>query len=109
MNKRIINRRAFLSKSTVCIAGVGIAGSGTVYSRQNSNREQQQPAIREYRMLGRTGFKVSDIGCGYPGTASESVLKAAIAGGINFIDSYEIETSLINLVRQISIELESNQ
>lgn len=71
------------------MAGVGIAGSGTMYSRQNSNQEQQQPAIREYRMLGRTGFKVSDIGCGYPGTASESVLKAAIAGGINFIDSIE--------------------
>ncbi|MHC1730673.1 MAG: aldo/keto reductase [Bacteroidales bacterium] len=89
MNKITINRRAFLSKSTVCMAGVGIAGSGTVYSRQNSNQEQQQTAIREYRMLGRTGFKVSDIGCGYPGTASESVLKAAIAGGINFIDSIE--------------------
>ncbi len=71
------------------MAGVGIAGSGTMYSRQNSNQDQLQPAIREYRMLGRTGFKVSDIGCGYPGTASESVLKAAVAGGINFIDSIE--------------------
>lgn len=71
------------------MAGVGIAGSGAMYGRQNTGQEQQQSSIKEYRMLGRTGFKVSDIGCGYPGTASESVIKAAIAGGINFVDSIE--------------------
>ena len=89
MNKRTINRRSFLSKSSVCMAGVGIAGSGAMYGRQNNNQESQQPSIREYRTLGRTGFKVSDIGCGFPGMASESVIKAAIAGGVNFIDSIE--------------------
>jgi len=89
MDKRTVNRRIFLSKSTACMAGVGIAGSGAMFGREISPREQLQPEIREYRTLGRTGFKVSDIGCGFPGTASESVLKAAVAGGINFIDSIE--------------------
>lgn len=89
MNNRTINRRSFLSKSSVCMAGVGIAGSGAMYGRQNSTKEHMQPAIREYRVLGRTGFRVSDIGCGFPGAANESVIKAAIAGGINFIDSIE--------------------
>ena len=89
MDKRTVNRRIFLSKSTACMAGVGIAGSGAMFGREISPREQLQPEIREYRTLGRTGFKVSDIGCVFPGTASESVLKAAVAGGINFIDSIE--------------------
>jgi len=84
-----INRRAFLSKSTVCMAGVGIAGSGTIYSRDKYNKDQELPAIREYRVLGRTGFKVSDIGCGAMGINNEGVLKAIISGGINFIDTAE--------------------
>ena len=75
MDKRTVNRRIFLSKSTACMAGVGIAGSGAMFGREISPREQLQPEIREYRTLGRTGFKVSDIGCGFPGTASESVRK----------------------------------
>ena len=83
-----INRRAFLSKSTVCMAGVGMAGPTTICGRDN-HYQDQQPAIREYRILGRTGFRVSDIGCGFPGMANESVIKAAIAGGINFIDTIE--------------------
>lgn len=84
-----IDRRSFLSKSTAMMAGAGIAGTGAVFSRENRIPEQQNPVIREYRVLGRTGFKVSDIGCGFPGMANESVLKAAIAGGINFIDTIE--------------------
>ncbi|TNF42916.1 MAG: hypothetical protein EP313_00170, partial [Bacteroidetes bacterium] len=71
-----INRRDFLSRSTICMAGVGIAGTGSAYSRETGNhkqeKDQEQPAIREYRILGRTGFKVSDIGCGFPGMANES-------------------------------------
>lgn len=84
-----INRRDFLSKSTACMAGVGIAGSGAMYGESNLKQEHQLPVIKEYRILGQTGFKVSDIGCGYPGMANEGILKAAIAGGINFIDSIE--------------------
>lgn len=89
MKTKRINRRSFLSKSTVCIAGAGIAGSGALFSRDNRNQEQAQPTIREYRILGRTGFRVSDIGYGFPGMANESILKAAIAGGMNFIDTIE--------------------
>lgn len=89
MKQKTVNRRTFLSKSTACITGVGIAGTCAMFGRENLPHEQKQPAIKEYRVLGRTGFRVSDIGCGYPGLANESVLKAAIAGGINFIDTIE--------------------
>jgi len=71
------------------MAGVGVASSGAIFGRENLAGNHQEPTIREYRSLGRTGFRVSDIGCGFPGMANESVLKAAIAGGINFIDSIE--------------------
>jgi predicted aldo/keto reductase-like oxidoreductase len=89
MSLRRIDRRTFLSKSSICVAGVGIAGSATIYSGDKHNQEQEQPEIREYRVLGRTGFRVSDIGCGAMGITNENVLKAIISGGINLIDTAE--------------------
>lgn len=43
--------------------------------------------IKDYRRLGRTGAMVSDIGSGIP--YSESVLKAVIDSGVNFIETAE--------------------
>lgn len=41
--------------------------------------------IREYRILGRTGFKVSDIGFGRP--ANAGLIKASIDQGVNYLDT----------------------
>jgi predicted aldo/keto reductase-like oxidoreductase len=89
MSTRRIDRRTFLSKSSICMAGVGIAGSGTIYAGVKNAPQQEQPKIREYRTLGRTGFRVSDIGCGAMGITNDNVLRAIISGGINFIDTAE--------------------
>ncbi len=40
-----------------------------------------------YKTLGRTGFKVSDISIGFP--PNESVLKAGLRSGMNYIDTAE--------------------
>ena len=46
--------------------------------------------IKEYRTLGRTGFKVSDISFGSAELAEPSLLRAVLDGGINYIDSSEV-------------------
>ncbi|MFC2172865.1 aldo/keto reductase, partial [Acidobacteriota bacterium] len=51
--------------------------------------EETRTAIKDYRILGRTGFKVSDIALG--GTADEAgVLRYAFEKGINYIDTAEV-------------------
>ena len=52
-------------------------------------KEQNELKIKEYRVLGRTGFKVSDISMGAGGLTNPSVMKAALDMGINYIDTAE--------------------
>ena len=48
------------------------------------------PRIKEYRTLGRTGFKVSDIAFGSAELADPSLLQAILDVGVNYIDSSEV-------------------
>ncbi len=45
-----------------------------------------KPQVR-YRMLGRTGLKVSEVGCGCEGISDISVIERALDLGINFFDT----------------------
>ncbi len=83
-----LKRREFISKSTL---GLMCAGSGMLSfdaSRENSD-SGKQVRIKDYRILGRTGFRVSDIGCGPALMTSENLLKAVIDSGVNIIDTAE--------------------
>jgi hypothetical protein len=77
------------------MAGVGIAASGAAHTEPGNGNHKTGERIRnnlqyvEYRILGRTGFKVSDIGCGFPGMAKRKYTESCNCGGINFIDSIE--------------------
>ena len=51
------------------------------------DRDPEMPAIKEFRMLGRTGFQVSDVSSGSP--RNETLLKALLNAGVNFIDTGE--------------------
>jgi predicted aldo/keto reductase-like oxidoreductase len=73
----------FLLKSAATL-GVGILEN---ISFPHSGRAAKLPGIKDYRRLGRTGAMVSDIGSGVP--YSESVLKAVINSGVNFIETAE--------------------
>jgi len=66
--------------------GVGFLGDHT-FSHRPSFNNYNPPRIKDYRRLGRTGAMVSDIGSGIP--YSESVLKAVIDSGVNFIETAE--------------------
>jgi aryl-alcohol dehydrogenase-like predicted oxidoreductase len=50
----------------------------------NASAEPVNPSLA-YKTFGRTGFRVTDIGVGYP--SGESVLRAALKAGLNYIDT----------------------
>ncbi len=83
-----IDRRQFLKKGAVGIFGAGILGASRGLGSQE-NEAEQKPKIKGYRVLGRTGFKVSDIGFGAADLQEPALLEAAIDAGVNYIDCAE--------------------
>ena len=86
-----MNRRRFLKNSAFGAGalGAGLLGGGNVlHSREKAEEKNEEGwKIKEYRTLGRTGFKVSDIGSGY--VKDPTVLEKMLDAGINYIDSAE--------------------
>ncbi len=83
-----MDRRRFLQTSVTGVAGAGMLGTSDFY-RKYPDPQEEKPRIREYRTLGRTGFKVSDIGCGASYLSNTNVLEVALDMGINYIDTGE--------------------
>lgn len=79
-----LNRRQFICNSTIGVIGTGLVGTKVSTSSPGNN---ELPKIKDYRTLGRTGFKVSDIGCGSTVINYDNVLKAILDSGVNYIDS----------------------
>jgi predicted aldo/keto reductase-like oxidoreductase len=90
MKSQKLNRRNFLANSSIGLIG---AGAGLIKVKNlnpyNSGGLLNDIRIKEHRVLGRTGFKASDIGCGPALMTNENLLKAVINAGINFIDTAE--------------------
>jgi predicted aldo/keto reductase-like oxidoreductase len=68
---------------------LGVAGTGAVGKTDllTAYPTKTPPRITEYRMLGRTGFRVSDISAGAPN--DEGILNALLMQGVNYIDGGE--------------------
>jgi len=79
-----IARRNFLKRTLL-----GTLGAGWMRSRGSAQTGESPalPRIKDYRPLGRVGFKVSDIGAG--SITDEGVLRAALDAGVNYIDTGE--------------------
>ena len=86
MNKKKKDRRQFIRNT-----GLGLLGAALLphvnAAAHNGYLQDDPPRIKHYRRLGRTGAMVSDIGSGIP--ASQSVLKAVLDAGVNFIETSE--------------------
>ena len=86
-------RRQFIKNSALGVIGTGLAGGRALAARQVPSRPAAQavpdevPRIKEYRTLGRTGFQVSDISCGF--ILDEGVIRAAYESGMNYFDTAE--------------------
>jgi predicted aldo/keto reductase-like oxidoreductase len=76
-----LNRRQFLGSSMAALAGGAF--------RPLPPEAATPPKIKEYRVLGRTGFKVSDIGLGGGEATDPSLIEAVFDSGINYIDAAE--------------------
>ncbi|MCK4761101.1 MAG: aldo/keto reductase [Candidatus Aminicenantes bacterium] len=87
-SEKSMNRRNFLKNSALGVVGAGvISGGQTAFAGQEEESTAPTPKIKQYRTLGRTGFKVSDISSG--GGRDEAVFNALLDAGVNYIDTAE--------------------
>jgi len=78
-----MNRRQFLRDSTLG----GAALLGLHAASEAADSASDEPRIKEYRTLGRTGMKVSDVSFGGGGLKEASLVERAIEVGINYFDT----------------------
>ncbi len=81
-----LNRRNFIRKSTLGLLSGGILSRIGISCKQDESISKAL-RIKEYRTLGRTGFKVSDLGTGDfddPGP-----FRGLLDAGVNYIDTSE--------------------
>jgi predicted aldo/keto reductase-like oxidoreductase len=83
-----ISRRGFIQSSLSVAASLGILSKTDLLGKSTENQTGKLK-IKEYRTLGRTGFKASDIGFGAGNLSNPAVLDAALEAGINYIDTAE--------------------
>jgi predicted aldo/keto reductase-like oxidoreductase len=92
------SRRRFLGRALASAFGAGLVGNrrllggdfgGASIPPQAVVPNPLRPRVRSYRTLGRTGFKVSDIGFGGGSLTNANVLAAALDAGVNYIDTAE--------------------
>lgn len=83
-----LNRRQFFENSLKTLGGLVVALSAK-QSRSETAVDSSNLTIKEYRILGRTGFQASDIGLGTSPCPDSALLKTALDAGINYIDTGE--------------------
>ncbi|MCX5754480.1 MAG: aldo/keto reductase [Candidatus Krumholzibacteria bacterium] len=105
-NDKELSRRSFIGRTIASLAGVGLGLSAakglraqeTAAPSAQPGAPAAKPAIREYRDLGRTGWKTSDLGFGNAMIQDTSLVEYAMERGINYIDTarqyYEMEVVL---------------
>jgi len=88
-NQAESDRRRFIRNAGLGLVGAGVLSHGA-WSPAQEAAEAEAPdgaRIKEFRTLGRTGFKVSDISTGGPLEAG--LLRALLDVGVNYIDTAE--------------------
>ena len=83
-----MSRRQFIGTSAAAAIGFGLKIQGRSFGVQNAP-SLSKLKIKEYRTLGRTGVKVSDIGFGSGENTDVSLVEAVLDTGINYIDTAE--------------------
>jgi len=84
-----LSRRGFIQSSLSVAAGLGLAGNNKLFGGKDQDNPVEKAKIKEYRTLGRTGFKASDIGFGAGNLTDTALFAAALDAGVNYIDTAE--------------------
>ncbi len=89
-SKGNLTRRQFLGVSGSLIAGASLPARALCASEPVNTEESKVNKIQKNRILGRTGFPVSDIcmGCGH--VKESNLVRYAYDKGINYFDTSEI-------------------
>jgi aryl-alcohol dehydrogenase-like predicted oxidoreductase len=83
--KQKITRKVFMLKLTGGILKLGTAISApAILLNFKKSAAQNAP---QYRILGKTGFKVSSVGFGATRTMEPAIFKATLDRGMNFVDT----------------------
>jgi predicted aldo/keto reductase-like oxidoreductase len=88
--KKKLDRRDFIRSAALGIAGAAVPARTAVAQsgiQATQPTEKIPPKIKEYRVLGRTGFQVSDLATGY--IQDFGVFSAMLDAGVNYIDTGE--------------------
>jgi predicted aldo/keto reductase-like oxidoreductase len=107
-SKERLNRRSFIGRSVASVvgAGLGLSGAAKALSAVEPAPEEkagskEKPHIKEYRELGGTGWKVSDIAFGNGTMQEPSTLEYAIERGINYVDTARQYYDMEKVIGQI--------
>ena len=92
-----ISRRSFLGRSVASIVGAGVGLGSTV----SGSEPEEKQTIKESRVLGRTGYNVSDISFGGATMQDPSLLEYAIDRGINYVDTARQYYDMEKVIGQI--------
>lgn len=85
-----LSRRDFLGCGAAAAVGLGLSAGESLALPQGQDETAQpekSPNIAEFRRLGRTDYKVSDLGFGNAGMQDTTLLEYAIERGINYVDT----------------------
>ncbi|MEE9502828.1 MAG: aldo/keto reductase [Candidatus Aminicenantaceae bacterium] len=84
-----LSRRGFIHSSLSVAAGLGLARKNMLFGGTGQEAQAEKSKIKEFRLLGRTGFKASDIGFGAGNLTDPALFAAALDAGVNYIDTAE--------------------
>jgi len=84
-----ISRRGFLLAGGAVVAGSAIAIAPRRLHGEPEEEVKESEKIKSFRTLGRTGFKVSDVGHGTARLGEASVIRYAYDHGVNYFDTAE--------------------
>jgi len=92
--KTNLGRRHFLKASVFGLFSAGVATKGgwartkeSTCADSKETKDKSQPKIKAFRILGRTGFKVSDLAIG--SVYDEGLYGTMLDAGFNYIDTAE--------------------
>lgn len=88
MKDKKMSRRGFMGSSMAVLGNMGLVKAERLFG-PSTVADTPPPKIKEYRTLGRTGFRCSDIGFGSSGVTDPALIGAILDAGVNYIDTAE--------------------